>query len=147
MTWKNLLETKRLAVEPTSKAEFDELRAMVEVNLKDAQVSAVSAQGRYEFAYNAARLLATIVLRASGYRVIAKTGHHFYTFHCLSAADPSFKTMADYFEVAREKRNDFSYSSPAALSDTDAQDLIDVAIEFAADVERWVSKKFPPLGK
>jgi hypothetical protein len=51
---------------------------MVAVNFGDARVLQISAQGRYEFAYNAARLMATIVVRASGFRVIAKTGHHYY---------------------------------------------------------------------
>jgi hypothetical protein len=37
---------------------------MVAVNLKDAHIPGISAQGRFEFAYNAARLLATTVIRA-----------------------------------------------------------------------------------
>jgi hypothetical protein len=41
---------------------------MAAVNLRDAHVGGISAQGRFEFAYNAARLLATIAIRASGYR-------------------------------------------------------------------------------
>jgi len=55
-----LLADKQVAREPTNRVEIDELRAMVARNLEDAQVPGVSAQGRYEFAYNAARLMATV---------------------------------------------------------------------------------------
>jgi hypothetical protein len=74
MSWKKLLAEQRVGREKTSKKELDELRKMVAVNLQDARVTGISAQGRYEFAYNAARLLATVVVRASGYRIIAKGG-------------------------------------------------------------------------
>jgi hypothetical protein len=112
-----------VAQEPTSKKELDELRAMAAVNLKDAHVGAISAQGRFEFAYNAARLMATIVVRASGYRVVAKTGHHYFTFQAMQASDPAFVRMALYFDTARDKRNDFSYDSPVLVSDTDCAEV------------------------
>lgn len=89
-----------MAVEPTSKQELVELREMVALNLKDAQVKAISAQGRYEFAYNAARLLATIVIRACGYRVTSRSGHHYYTFQALAAAGTVVELLAPgVFEV------------------------------------------------
>ena len=56
-SWTKLLVEKRVATEPPSKRELDEFRAMAALNLKDAKVSDISAQGRFEFAYNAARLL------------------------------------------------------------------------------------------
>jgi hypothetical protein len=99
MSWTKLLGEKRVAPEPTSKKELDELRTMANSNLKDAHIGAVSAQGRYEFAYNAARLMATTVVR-----VVAKNGHHYFTFQALQAADPAFAPMALYFDRARDTR-------------------------------------------
>ncbi len=146
MNWTKLLADKRVATEPPSKSELDDLRAMAGQNLKDAQVTIISAQGRYEFAYNAARLMATIVVRASGYRVIAKNGHHYFTLQA-PAANPAFATTAFYFDGARDKRNNFSYDSPIAISDTDAQDLIDAVQQFTIDAEKWIAAKFPSLQK
>lgn len=140
-----MLGEKRVAAEPTSKKELDDLRTMVATNLKDAHVAAISAQGRYEFAYNAARLMATVIVRASGYRVIAKNGHHYYTFQSLQAADPSFVKMAIYFDNARDTRNDFSYDAPIPISDTDVEELIKSVEEFNNDGEAWITKKDPTL--
>lgn len=134
-----------MAAEPTTKRELDELREMLATNLKDAQVQGISPQGRYEFGYNAARLLATLVVRASGYRVIAKNGHHYYTFVALEAADPAFARAAALFDAARSKRNDFSYDAPVPVSNTDAQDLVDSVKQFQSDAERWIAAKDPSL--
>lgn len=142
-----MLDEKRVVREPTSKKEIDDLRTMAGVHLKDAQVNTVSAQGRYEFAYNAARLMATGVVRASGYRVVAKSGHHYFTFQALQASDPAFKPMAVYFDRARDKRNDFSYDSPGIISDTDAEDLLSAVLQFVADAELWISSRHPSLKK
>lgn len=141
MSWTKLQAEKRVAPEPTSKKELDELRAMVAVNLKDAHVGGISAQGRFEFAYNAARLVATVVVRASGYRVIAKTGHHYFTFQTLQASDPVFVKMALYFDKARNTRNDFSYDAPVLISDTDADELVQAVEQFQLDVEAWIKAK------
>ncbi len=146
MSWKKLLADKRVAAEPTSKQELDELREMVATNLRDAHVAGLSAQGRYEFAYNAARLMATIVIRARGYRVISKSGHHYYTFQALEATGPAFAKAATHFDAARSKRNDFSYDTPAPISDTDAEDLLAAVEQFQRDAERWVRAKTPGLG-
>lgn len=147
MSWRTLLDGKKVAVEPSSKKELDELRAMVAINLKDAKVTGISAQGRYEFAYNAARLMATIVVRASGYRVIARNGHHYFTFQALAASDSSFAVMAVYFDRARDQRNDFMYDAPTAISDTDAEELVKEVAQFVIECENWISKHYPALRK
>jgi hypothetical protein len=134
-----------VASEPTSKQELDEQREMLATNLQDAQVARLSAQGRYEFACNSARILATIVIRASGYRVISKGGHHFYTFQALAAADPSFAKAAANFDAARSKRNDFSYDTPVPISDTDADDLMEAVKQFQQDAEQWIRARDPKL--
>ena len=140
-----MLADRRVASEPTSKQELDELREMVVLNLKDAQVHGVSAQGRYEFGYNAARLLATIVIRSCGYRVASRTGHHYFTFQALEAADAAFAKAAANFDAARSKRNDFSYDTPIVISDTDADDLVKAVKQFQHDAEKWIAAKDPSL--
>jgi hypothetical protein len=119
---------------------------MIATNLKDANVPGLSAQGRYEFAYNAARLVATLVIRASGYRVIAKNGHHYFTFQGLETADKAFAKTAAYFDSARSKRNDFSYDAPVTVADSEALELIDTVEKFLSQVEAWVLAKDPSLG-
>jgi uncharacterized protein (UPF0332 family) len=145
MTWAKLLAANRVAREPTSKQELDELREMARLNLQDASVKGLSARGRYEFAYNAARLLATLVVRAAGYRITAKGSHHYYTFAALEITDGAFAKTAAYFDSARSKRNDFSYDSPVPISDTDADELVRTAKQFAQQAETWIKTKHPSL--
>jgi hypothetical protein len=140
-----LLAEKRVAREPSSKKELDELRTMAAVNLHDSHVTGISAQGRYEFAYNAARLIATVVVRACGYRVTAKSGHHYFTFQSLQASDRSFVRVAIHFDDARDKRNDLSYDSPVLISDTEANDLVKTVEQFQREAETWIQTKFPKL--
>ena len=118
---------------------------MLATNLKDANVPGLSAQGRYEFAYNSARLVATLVVRAAGYRVIAKNGHHYFTFQGLEAADPAFEKMAGYFDSARMKRNDFSYDAPINVAESEALELVETVEQFLKQVETWIRAKHPAL--
>jgi hypothetical protein len=143
MNWSKLLAASRVAREPSSKQELDELREMAALNLLDADVQGLSARGRYEFAYNAARLLATLVVRAAGYRIISKGGHHYYTFLALEVTDGAFAKAAAYFDAARSKRNDFSYDSPIPISDTDAEELVQAVREFAHQAQGWMKSKYP----
>lgn len=136
-----------MAVEPASKQELDNLRTMVAENLRDAHLSGLSAKGRYEFAYNAARLIATIAIRASGFRVIARNGHHYFTFQALQEADPAFEKVAVFFDAARDARNNFSYDSPIVISDTDADDLLKIAETFQEELEAWIGVKHPALAR
>jgi hypothetical protein len=140
-----LLAEKRVSPEPTSKHELDDLRKMVALNLHDARVAGISSQGRFEFAYNAARIMSTLVVRASGYRVTSKAGHHYYTFQALQAAGARFLKMAIYFDDAREKRNDFSYDAPVPVSDTDADELVRNVEQFRHEAEAWVKAQDPTL--
>ena len=145
MSWSKLLVEQRVASEPTSKQDLDAIRQMIATNLNDANVAGLSSQGRYEFAYNAARLMATVVIRASGYRVISRTGHHFFTFQALETADPAFMMAAAHFDAARRKRNDFSYDTPVSISETDADELVEAVEQFQRDAEKWIFAKNPTL--
>jgi hypothetical protein len=57
-----------LKAEPTSRDEIRSLLAIVDRDLNDANVAAISDDRRFEAAFNAVRTAATIALRASGYR-------------------------------------------------------------------------------
>ncbi len=118
---------------------------MMGVNLSDARIDGISSQGRFEFAYNAARLTATLVIRACGYRVISKNGYHYITFQALQAADSTFGTVAIYFDRARDRRNEFSYDSPVLISDADADDLLRTVEQFRSAAETWVRTRHPEL--
>ena len=112
MTWKQLLAENRVAAQPASRTEIKDLRAVVHRNLSDAQIKKLSDDGRFGHAYDAARILANIMVRASGYRVKSDGGGHYNTFLALKAADPAFAKKAVYFDACRESGTIFFTSRP-----------------------------------
>ena len=75
----------------------------------------------------------------------ARTGHHYFTFQALEAADSVFAKAVANFDVARNKRNDFSYDEPTEISETDAEDLGAEVKAFERQAEEWIAKKHPAL--
>jgi hypothetical protein len=89
MTWKKLLANNNVTREPPSKAELDNLRSIVARSMKDVTAPRLSADARFVMAYDAARTLSLMVVRAAGYRP-RTVGGHYNTFLALEAADGSF---------------------------------------------------------
>src|SRR5690349_24676837 len=108
MSWAKLLNDRRVSALPPSKAELDNLRSIVERSLKDGAIPGLSADARFVMAYDAARTLSLMVVRASGYRP-RSVGGHYNTFLALEAADPAFAALSVYFDACRMKRNDCEY--------------------------------------
>ena len=143
MTWKQLLADNRVAQEPTNRTEIDALRAVVARNLSDAKIKGLSDDGRYGHAYDAARTLAVIVIRASGYRVKTDGGGHYNTFQALKAVDPSFSKLATYFDACRRKRNDFLYEQSNVVSNSESEDLLIQTTGFSLRVDAWLKQHYP----
>jgi hypothetical protein len=115
-------------------------------NLQDAALLGLSADGRFSMAYNAARTLATIAIRAAGYRVKQSGGAHYTTFLALPLAlGPSFDLLALYFDNCRQSRNDLCYGAAGVVSDSDATELLEKATEFRDSIENWLSRNHPAL--
>jgi hypothetical protein len=144
MSWATLLADKRVTRVRPSKAELDNLRSIVTRSLKDVTAAGLSADARFIMAYDAARTLSLIVVRAAGYRP-RSVGGHYNTFLALEAADPAFAALSAYFDGCRMKRNDCEYDFAGGVSDTDAGGLLTTVRKFAIDAEAWVKVHHPNL--
>ena len=142
MNWQKLLADKRVTALPPSKAELDNLRSIVNRSLKDVATPGLSADARFIMAYDAARTLSLIIVRASGYRPRA-VGGHYNTFLALEAADRAFATLSAYFDGCRMKRNDCEYDFAGGVTDTEADALLKAVQQFARDAEAWVKARHP----
>ncbi len=96
-------------------------------------------------AYDAARTLSLIVVRAEGYRPKSKGGNHYNTFLALEAADPAFATLSGYFDGCRSKRNTTEYDFAGGVSETEADSLISEVQQFVVSVEAWIVTRHPSL--
>jgi len=144
MSWARLLADNRVTALPPSKAELDNLRSIVARSLKDVESAGLSADARFILAYDAARTLSLLVVRAAGYRP-RTVGAHYNTFLALETADPAFAKLSAYFDGCRMKRNSCEYDFAGGLSDTDADGLLITVREFAVDAEAWVKARYPHL--
>lgn len=130
--------------EAPSKAELDNLRSIVARSLKDVSVPGLSADARFVMAYDAARTLSLMVVRASGYRP-RSVGGHYNTFLALESADGGFAKLSAYFDGCRMKRNDCEYDFAGGITETDAEGLLNTVKQFAVDAEGWIRKHHPSL--
>ncbi len=126
---------------------MDELRAGIEVKLKDAAIAALSADTRFVTAYGAALLLAKMAMACAGYRLDSKaTGHHKTAFLALPlSVGAKAKTLARYFDVCRRKRNEIDYDRAFVASEADAKEIVVRVKELQTLVEDWIKAKHATL--
>jgi uncharacterized protein (UPF0332 family) len=145
MPYERLLREGRIRRHRTNPQEIAGLFQVVERDLADAAITALSADRRFAIAYNAALQAATAVMYSEGYRAHG-VGHHSTTFQFLKEAmDPEMSALADYFDDCRRKRNRADYIGAGYISMTEAEDLLRETEEFAAQVEAWIQTHHPEL--
>jgi uncharacterized protein (UPF0332 family) len=142
-----MLSKGELQPHRTSRQELNGLRKIVARDLRDAQLQGLSADRRFATAYNAALQSAIMVLSCSGYRPsTSRGGHHRNVFEAMRhILDSSQHSRIDYFDACRRKRNTLDYDVAGVISDTEADELVEQAVEFLKDVEEWIAKNHPDL--
>ncbi len=146
MSWKKLLAEGRVHPHRTSKKELDELRALIERDLEDAAIPALSDDRRFATAYNAALQAAKMAIACAGYRLAATSGHHRLTFEAARLAlGSSADRPLDFFEACRRKRNVIDYDHASVATHTEAEEIVTEATDFVALVEQWIATNHPKL--
>ena len=112
------------------------MRAIIARDLTDASVVGLSADRRFATAYNAALQSAKMAIACAGYRVTTGAGHHKISLECIELAMGSTAhTFADYFDRCRRKRNVIDYDDAFVATETEAEEILQEANEFAEMVE------------
>ena len=138
-----LLRQGRLECRATSRKEIQDLLKLASRNLSDAAVPGVSPDGRFNLAYEAALILATIPLRCMGYRTKGEA-HHSAVIEALPFVMGSeMEEVADYFQACRRKRNKSSYFVPEMASEGEVGEPMAESGEFGEIVRRWIRDNYP----
>ena len=124
----NLVRAKSLDAEPGVREEVDRLLHSGQARLKDARNKSLSAESRFDLAYNAAHSMSLAALRWHGYR--AK--NRYVVFQSL---EHTLKLPAEQWRVlddAHRKRNLAEYEGELDIDDA----LLDALIRVADEVEK-----------
>lgn len=145
MSWRTLLDERRVRPHQTSRQEIDALRAVVRRDLADARLSGLSVDRCFATAYNAALQIGKICIACEGYRV-SGTGHHATTLEALELAlGPSIEELVIYLDACRRKRNQIDYDMADVISETEAREVTERAEELFAIAEEWIRLNHPGL--
>jgi uncharacterized protein (UPF0332 family) len=138
------LKEGRLRAHKNSKKEINQLLAVFERDLVDAQVKTLSADRRFTTAYNAALMVSIAALAASGYRASSE-GHHYWTIQSLTLTLQLDAKTITKFNKFRQKRNISDYEMTGMVSEQEVREMIALARELHTMVVQWLKKNHPEL--
>lgn len=145
MTLQSWLSEGCLRPHRTNKKEIAGLLQVAARDMSDAVIGNVSADRRFATAYNAILQMATVVVRAGGYRV-AGQDHHWLTLQAFAELMPSLDPgVADYLDACRRKRKRVGYDSVDVVSDKEADEIIKEASALKLIVVKWLKNCHPRL--
>lgn len=122
--------------------EVRDLLNAATADLGDARKD-ISPAWRFAIAYNAAHRLCTAALQAAGYRATRDQKHYRTVAALPLLLGPDAAELADFLDRCRTKRHDVTYESLSAVSDDEAQELIEGVVDLDRRVRKWLSSRMP----
>ena len=127
-------------MQSTSSAEIKSLMAIIERDLRQADLPGLHSDGIFGFLYNAALQLATILVRLEGER-FGGAGHHRETIRrARDLVTDDLSSAIIVFETSRRKRNASVYDKVGVITQTDITNLRE-AID---SIKSWVQEQAKP---
>lgn len=127
-----------------TRAEINELLALVERDLEQCQVAGLSPDWRLAIAYNAALQCATAALAAAGYRA-ERNAHHFRVIQSLAYTIGWEKKWLSSFDYFRKKRHAAGYEHAGAVSEQECEEMLQLARKLRSDLAAWLLAYRPEL--
>ena len=132
-----LVSAGQLKVEPRNEAEMQRMLALARTRLNDAGLAAVSLEGRFTSAYNAAHAAALAALRWHGYR----SENRYIVFQCLTHTVDWPAQRWRVLDVAHRKRNLAEYEGYLEVEQSTLDELRALVSELISDVEALIAER------
>jgi hypothetical protein len=131
----NLARIGQLKAEPRNAAEVQRMLDMARTRLADAQISSLSAEGRFTSAYNAAHAAALAALRWHGYR----SENRYTVFQCLTHTLnwPAHQWRA--LDIAHQKRNLAEYEGYLEIEESQIAQLCALLEVLINDAKKMIA--------
>jgi uncharacterized protein (UPF0332 family) len=141
----NLLKIGQLKTHPPDAREIEQLLAAARRNLRDARVTSISAETRFDAAYKAVMQSALAALMMHGYRPDTnRPGHHMTVVQSLSLTLGAERRRVVVLDTLRRQRNVADYTGDDIDSST-AEHCIAEAQRLHDDVIAWRKVNRPDL--
>lgn len=146
MSLDNLVKIGKLHRHEARRDEIQRLLRGLDRSLADAQVQGLSNEGRLASTYDALIRIATIALRAAGYRTNPEqAGHHAITLQSLPLTLGVERELSVQFDAFRRKRNLAAYEGDDSVSDRDLAELLGIINALRPRLTAWLKKHHPEL--
>jgi len=133
-----------LSAHEPSRQEIEDLPALVDRDLRDCRSEGLSADWRFNIAYNAILQSATAALVAAGYRA-TRDAPHYRVLQSLGLTIGAPVTTLRYLDALRKKRNLTGYERTGAVSDQEAEEIVETASHLRHQVKEWIGSAHPEL--
>src|SRR5262249_47782867 len=128
----------------TSQREIADLLGVVDRDLADCQLPGLSADWRLNIAYNAALQAATPALAAAGHPA-RRHSHPYRVIQSLAFTVEAESGVIALFEQFRKKRNIGGYERAGSISEQEAAEMTNLAVQLRQRVTDWLAKQHPEL--
>lgn len=140
MSLENLVKIGQLEQITPDAQDINRLLEAARRSLNDAQLSGLSAEGRFDMAYKAIMQSANAALQASGFRTLtSKPGHHQTMIQTLPQTVGLDKDTTIQLDALRKQRNVIDYSGDI-VSNTMANEAVQHATALIARVQDELAK-------
>lgn len=135
MSLENLVKIGQIEPITPDPHDINRLLDAARRSLNDAQLSGLSAEGRFDMAYKAIMQSANAALQASGFRTLtSKPGHHQTMIQTLPQTVGLDRDITIQLDALRKQRNVIDYSGDI-VSDTMANEAVQHATALLARVQ------------
>lgn len=133
-----------LVAHQPSRQEIDDLLGLTQRDLTDARTVGLSADWRFNIAYNAVLQSATAALAATGYRA-AREAHHFRILQSLEFTIGAERRTLIQLDQFRKKRNIGGYERVGSVSELEVNEILATATRVHDEVITWLRENHPQL--
>jgi len=135
-----------LATHVTNRQEVSDLLAIMDIDLKDAEIPELSAERKLSCCHNAVLTAARAALRASGYRVPrSNQSHHYYAIQSLRYTVEFDADTVLRIEAVQKKRNVADYVRIGEVSESVVAEILALARDVCQRVREWLIENHPKL--
>jgi hypothetical protein len=146
MSLDNLVKIGKLHRHAPTRDEIQRLLRGLDRSLADARIEGLSNEGRFAAAYDALLRVATIALRAAGYRTSPEQpGHHAITLQAVPLTLGIESGITIQLDAFRRKRNLAAYEGDDSASDGDVAEALAMAGGLSARLRHWLDANHPDL--